>query len=249
MREGCSGYQQGRYARLPGETNDEYFHRALAASDSAVAAAVEAIRREDERWYVKGGDDKEPFENRLRERVRLCDIAALFDAGDVFVPLWVECKDFPALVKYDATGLPKEYIDKKMRVFGADKVLLVFRDNEEYVSNRAVRFAKRAPGETNAQANERSRREVVRQMVSARRARVLADGSLEFLQYGGLLSYLMGNDSIDEPVRDLELEASGKIPNTWGMGVDQYLWRTAVLKPMGQLVREITLKISAASRT
>jgi len=85
--------------------------------------------------YCQDQFDQLPFIGNGGKKIRFADVLILDfnnDGGTFFV----EAKDFGSMIFYDCTGLPREYIDKKMIALGSRHVYLVFKENRETIKGR-----------------------------------------------------------------------------------------------------------------
>lgn len=78
--------------------------------------------------------DKLPFKGNGGETVRFADIFIFNLRKQEYY--FVEAKDFGSAIFYDATGLPKKYIDNKMKVLGSNRVYMVFCENKNIIEAR-----------------------------------------------------------------------------------------------------------------
>lgn len=166
-------------------------------------------------FLARGEDDKNPFLDVNGNIVRLWDIMAIDTVN--FSTMYFEAKDFPRCVCYEATGLPKRYIDEKMMLAnkGSD-IYLIFKEDMEWVEKKAEK--KHCPTQ-----------KIIDELIREGFAEI-KNSKVHFIPYGNNLRYLMQEEN-----QRVDLEWIKCSMNQY-KGEDQYLWKISSMLPISKLL-------------
>jgi hypothetical protein len=166
-------------------------------------------------FIIRAQDDAVPFRLPNGKYIRLIDIQTYYSG----IAWPIEAKDFCRLVRYEATGLPRSYVDEKLSKVDDGNLILLLCDNMVYVEEKAKR-------------DRVSKEEVLKRL----EAKGLAKRGLagwEFVPYGNKLSTLMSKHV--DPVLSERIKcgfASYK-------GQKQYIWRMEGMHPLPKIIEAI----------
>lgn len=168
---------------------------------------------------VSPENDKRPFYKPDGDEFRLADIRAINMRTHKNYD--IEAKDCCRCHCFDATGLPKRYVDEKLRLLrNGEDVFLLFRENWSFIKGRAER--RNISEEVVAEGLEREG--LVKR---------LPDASLYFVPYGHRLSVLMEKENMRI---DLESRVRSHFKNYFNEC--QYLWKTSCMLTIKDLIKQ-----------
>jgi hypothetical protein len=188
------------------------FKERLAYSQELVDEVAQGFLKND--FWVRSQDDQNSFVDKYGNTIRLTDVMVIH--SHLRRVCHIECKDFSRCLRYDATGLPKSYIDNRMNLLdGGVNVVLVFRDNIKWFREKVEKI----------NVSE----DFLFEKLKSEGFMDKVNGEYVFVPYGNKLSFLMNN------VMGLEIHSKFKQHK----GECNYMWPTNVMIPLPQLPMEI----------